>query len=47
MNEEIRSIIIEALEDYKRWFKDIEMTETDKEKVKLINKGIKYIKKLI
>jgi hypothetical protein len=38
-----QGIILEALEDYKRWFDDIEVTDDDKEKIKEIDKAIKFI----
>lgn len=45
MDDEIKSIIIEALEDYKRWFDDIEKSEGDVEKIELINKAIEEMNK--
>lgn len=38
-----QGIILNALEDYKRWFDDIEQTDDDKEKVIEINKAIEFV----
>lgn len=38
-----RELIIEALEDYKRWFDDVTMTLSDKEKVKSIDEAIEFV----
>ena len=38
-----QGIILEALEDYKRWFDDIEPTEDDKEKIAEIDKAIDFV----
>jgi len=43
MKNETKEIIIEALEDYKKWFDDVEQSLDDKRKIKLINKAIKEI----
>jgi len=43
---EHQGIIVEALGDYKRWFDDIEKSEDDKEKIKQINKAIKFVENI-
>ena len=45
MDEDIKAIIIEALEDYKRWFDDIEKTESDIEKIKEIDRALEEMNK--
>jgi hypothetical protein len=47
MEEDIKEVIIEALNDYKLWFIDQggdEEDSLDLDKVSLINKALKYIK---
>jgi hypothetical protein len=40
---DFKDIILTALYDYKRWFEDINMSDSDKEKVEEINKAIKFV----
>lgn len=44
---ENESILLEALEDYKRWFDDVEQSDSDKEKVKEIDRAINVINEKI
>ena len=43
--KDYEGIIIEALEDYKRWFNDIEKSDGDIEKIKEIDEAIEEIQK--
>ena len=39
-------IILEALGDYKRWFDDIEKSESDIERIKQIDKAIEFVENI-